>query len=62
MGRYPDRIGQDRDLWRKYREEHGYEAYRYRRLFEETCRQLTNLYRYAEEHDIDLPDPGISYT
>ncbi len=60
--RFPDVIGQDYELWKKYYEECGIQAYRYRRLYEEAASQLTALYRYAEENGIDLPDPGPSFT
>jgi hypothetical protein len=59
---FPERIGEDHELWQKYHEVHGKEAYKYRRLYEEASRQLTNLYKYAEEHSIDLPNPGPDFT
>jgi hypothetical protein len=51
-------IGNDRKAWERYKAEHGEEAYRYRRLYEEVARQLMNLYIYAEEKGIELPSPG----
>lgn len=45
-------------MWRKYHEVHGAEAYKYRRFYEEVSRQITNLYKYAEERGWELPDPN----
>lgn len=58
---FPERIGQNFELWQEYYEVHGPEAYKYRRLYEETSRQLSDIYRYAEEHGIDLPSPGPDF-
>ena len=55
---FPDLIGDNYELWKQYREVHGPEAYRYRRLYEVTARHITNLYKYADEVGIQLPDPG----
>jgi hypothetical protein len=59
---FPERIGDDYELWQKYHEVHGKEAYKYRRLYEETTHLLTDIYTYAEEHNIDLPNPGPDFT
>lgn len=59
---FPERIGQDFELWEQYREVHGPEAYKYRRLYEETSKQLYDIYKYAEEHGIDLPNTGPDFT
>jgi|GEM_PF-4347575 len=58
---FPEFIGQDYEQWLEYREENGQEAYKYRRLYEEAARQLANLYKYADEHNLDLPDPGDGF-
>jgi hypothetical protein len=59
-------IGNDHAAWRDYFEDlKDYdhetlrvEAYRYRRLYEEVRRQLENLYKYADDANIELPSPG----
>ena len=51
-------IGDDREQWLEYREEHGPEAYKYRRLYEVTAGQLLRLHEYAEQQGIELPTPG----
>ena len=38
------------------------EAYRWWALYRECARQMTSLYEWAEEHGIDLPSPGDSFT
>ena len=53
-------IGNDRKAWEQYHEQHGSEAYKYRRLYEEVTRQIQNLYKFAEQEGIELPSPGDS--
>jgi len=55
-------LGDDRQAWADYFEEHGPEAYKYRRLYERLVREIQNLYTYADEHDIELPSPGPGIT
>lgn len=59
---FPEFIGQDYELWQKYHEMHGKEAYTYRRLYEEEAHLLTEIYKFAEEHGIDLPNTGPDFT
>lgn len=59
---YPEFIGNNYELWEKYHEEFGPEAYKNRRLYEEAVRQLNNLYDFAEENGIELPNPGPSFS
>ena len=59
---FPERIGQDFELWQQYREVYGPEAYKFRRLFEETSQLLYDVYKYAEERGIVLPNTGPDFT
>lgn len=59
---FPERIGPDFELWKKYQEIHGPEAYKYRRLYEEVSEQLHDVYRFAVDRGIDLPDISPDFT
>lgn len=58
---FPESIGKNYELWERYHETHGDEAYKYRRLYEEASSQLNAIYDYAEENDITLPDSGPNF-
>jgi hypothetical protein len=60
--KFDTRISDNQDLKEQYRQQFGPEAYRYRMLYEEAARQLNNLYDFAKENGIELPNPGPSFT
>lgn len=53
--KFPERIGEDYELWKKYHEVHGAEAYRFRRIAEALSKHLSTVYEYAQENNIRLP-------
>lgn len=58
---FPELIGDDYELWQQYHETFGKVAYKYRRLYEETSKQLFDVYTFAEENGIDLPNTGPDF-
>ena len=53
---FPEKIGDDYELWKKYHEVHGPEAYRWRRVAEELCRHNSEITKIAEEQGVKFPD------
>lgn len=54
--KFPDKIGDDYELWQKYHKEFGPEAYKWRRIAEDAIRHTVELYRIAEAQGVKFPD------
>ncbi len=50
-------IGDSKEEWSKYKQDHGAEAYRYRKLYERAVQEIYNLHDFIREKGLKPPTP-----